>query len=180
MESTLKVLRKLTEEEITPELFSHFDRFQKVEQCWRKISGQWVIKDIAFTEQWGEEDYRFLVKCLKNTAATGGVIWACFIDGKLKGFTSVESSLLGSQKQYADLSCIHVSADARGLGLGRALFEKAAESAKVLGAEKLYISAHSSVESQAFYKRMGCVEALEYDAHHVEQEPCDCQLEYLL
>ena len=180
MESVSKVLRKLTEEEITTELFDHFDRYQKVEQCWRKLDGQWVIKDIAFTEQWGQADYCFLVKCLKNTVATGGVVWACFIDEKLKGFTSVEKELLGSRKQYADLTCIHVSADARGTGLGRALFEKAAESAKDLGAEKLYISAHSSVESQAFYKRMGCVEASEYDPHHVEQEPCDCQLEYCL
>lgn len=47
----------------------------------------------------------------------------------------------------------------------------------MLGAQALYISAHSSVESQAFYKAMGCVEAKEYQAFHVEKEPCDCQLE---
>ena len=44
-------------------------------------------------------------------------------------------------------------------------------------AKKLYISAHSAVESQAFYKAMGCVEAEEYNAEHVEKEPYDCQLE---
>ena len=81
------------------------------------------------------------------------------------------------QKQYADLSSIHVSADARGKGLGRALFQKAEEAGRGLGARALYISAHSSVESQAFYKAMGCVEAKEYQAFHVEKEPCDCQLE---
>lgn len=36
------------------------------------------------------------------------------------------------------------------------------------------------VESQAFYKRMGCVEAAEYDRAHIEKEPCDCQLECAL
>ena len=46
--------------------------------------------------------------------------------------------------------------------------------------KKLYISAHSAVESQAFYKKMGCVEAEEYDPAHTAAEPCDCQLEYLL
>ena len=86
----------------------------------------------------------------------------------------------GGKCRYADLSCIHVSADCRGEGLGRLLFLKAAESAVELGAEKLYISAHSSVESQAFYRSMGCAEAEEYNARHVELEPCDCQLEYLL
>ena len=39
------------------------------------------------------------------------------------------------------------------------------------------ISAHSAVESQAFYKSMGCVEAEVYNQKHVEDEPYDCQLE---
>ena len=51
------------------------------------------------------------------------------------------------------------------------------ERAKLSGAAKLYISAHSSVETQAFYRKMGCVEAQAYDRHHVEAEPFDCQLE---
>lgn len=84
---------------------------------------------------------------------------------------------MGSRKQYADLTSIHVSADARGHGLGRRLFLLAEDTARQLGAEALYISAHSAVESQAFYKAMGCVEAAEYLPIHVEQEPCDCQLE---
>ena len=52
--------------------------------------------------------------------------------------------------------------------------------AKAKGAKKLYISAHSSVESQAFYKAIGCREAEEYSQPHVEKEPCDCQLEKIL
>ena len=45
------------------------------------------------------------------------------------------------------------------------------------GAKKLYISAHSAVETQAFYRAMGCVEAQEYNQKHVEAEPYDCQME---
>lgn len=170
-------VRRLAEQELTPGLFAHFDRFQAVEQCWRKVGGAWAVREVAFTERWGSEEYETLVDCLRNTVQTGGAVWGAFLNGKLKDFCSVEGGLLGSRKQYADLSSIHVSADARGTGLGRELFEKAAESGKELGAEKLYISAHSSVESQAFYRRMGCVEAEEYDARHAELEPCDCQLE---
>ena len=169
--------RPLTKEELVPELFRCFDRFQIVEKCWRKVEGQWVVKDVVFTERWGEEDYRFLCQCLQNTVATGGQVWGAFLEGRLKGFASVEGSLIGSQKQYADLTSIHVSADARGHGLGRQLFQRAEETGRRLGAKALYISAHSSVESQAFYKAMGCVEATEYIPAHVEQEPCDCQLE---
>ena len=36
-------------------------------------------------------------------------------------------------------------------------FANIKEWAKQKGAKKLYISAHSAVESQAFYKSMGCV-----------------------
>lgn len=173
-------IRQLGEEEIDLGLFAWFDRFQPVEQCWRMENGEWSVKPIAFTERWGEEDYRTLVACLKNTVKTGGTVWGAFLEGKLKGFASVERGLLGSRKEYADLSSIYVSADRRGGGLGRRLFYKGAESGKALGAQKLYISAHSSVESQAFYKAVGCVEAQEYDRRHSEVEPCDCQLEYSL
>lgn len=46
--------------------------------------------------------------------------------------------------------------------------------------KKLYLSAHSAVETQAFYAAMGCVEAREYNEAHVASEPFDCQMEYAL
>lgn len=42
------------------------------------------------------------------------------------------------------------------------------------------MSTHSSEETQAFYKAMGCMEAVEYNEKLVSEEPCDCQLEYCL
>ena len=103
-----------------------------------------------------------------------------FLDNALKGFVSVESSLFGNTEKYLDLTSLHVSADLRGNGIGKALFLKAGRWAKAHGAKKLYISAHSAVETQAFYRSMGCVEAQEYNRQHVEAEPFDCQLEYLI
>lgn len=171
------VFRKLDFEEINTELFSSFIRKQTVTDCRRKINGQWVVKSDPFTDDWGDKEYIFLVCCLKNTVKTGGFVYGAFIDGKLKGFTSVESTLFGTEKQYADLTSIHVSADMRGKGIGKNLFEAAKVFAKKAGAKKLYISAHSAVETQAFYKAMGCVEAEEYSPAHTEKEPFDCQLE---
>lgn len=75
---------------------------------------------------------------------------------------------------------LYVSRDMRGRGIGRRLFETAKEYARKIGTEKLYISAHSAVETQAFYKAVGCVEASEYQKKHVEKEPFDCQLECAL
>ena len=93
---------------------------------------------------------------------------------------SVEAALFGREQKYLDLTSIHVSEDMRGLGIGRELFLSAKKWAKEKGASKLYISAHSSVESQAFYRKMGCVEAAVYNRQHVEAEPFDCQLECAL
>lgn len=172
--------RKLNENEIDRQLFAHFIRHQNVTKCWRKVDGQWYIRDIAFIDDWSEEDYGVLVRCLRNTVRTGGLVLGAFCGEQLKGFVSVEPELTGSRREYMDLSSIHVSEDMRGQGIGKELFLAAKDWAKAHGGQKLYISAHSAVESQAFYCRMGCAEAQEYNAAHVAAEPCDCQLECVL
>ncbi len=169
--------RTLQAEEISRELFQDFIRHQIVTKCRRKENGGWVVKNAPFVDDWSEREYEILISCLKNTILTGGVVYAAFFDGKLKGFVSVEPELFGDGQKYADLSSIHVSEDRRRQGIGRTLFHAAKDWAKKKGAEKLYISAHSAVESQAFYQSMGCVEATVYHPRHVEEEPYDCQLE---
>lgn len=116
-----------------------------------------MVKPDTFVDDWSAEDYAFLVKCLKNTVHTGGIVYGAFWDGCLKGFTSVEGELFGSEKQYADLTCIHVSEEMRGSGIGKKLFSLAADWAREHGAKKLYISAHPAVETQAFYRVRGCM-----------------------
>ena len=169
--------RNLSLNEMRTELFDGFIRRQNVTECWRKENGKWKIKDDPFIDDWSESDYQILVDCLRNTIITGGFVYAAFYKGILKGFTSVESVLFGGEQKYMDLSSIHVSEDMRNKGIGAELFLAAKEWAKDKGAKKLYISAHSAVESQAFYKKMGCVEAEVYDRKHVDKEPYDCQLE---
>ena len=78
-----------------------------------------------------------------------------------------------------DLS-VYVRKDLRGQGMGKELFALAAGAARRMGGEKLYISSHSAVETQAFYRGMGCRDAEEIDAAHAAREPFDCQLEYIL
>jgi len=169
--------RALRKEEIRRELFAHFRRRQEVTKCWRREEGRWCVKDDPFIDDWTEEDYQFLLSCLRNTLETGGFVCAAFDGGWLKGFVSVEPGLFGGEQKYLDLSSLHVSEDMRRRGIGTALFLAAEEWARAHGAKKLYISAHSAVESQAFYKRMGCTEAAVYNEAHVQKEPFDCQLE---
>ena len=70
--------------------------------------------------------------------------------------------------------------DMRRSGIGRTLFQMAAEWARTQGAAKLYISSHSAIETQRFYRSLGCVDAAQPQQKHVEAEPFDCQLEYRL
>ncbi len=169
--------RNICADELGRELFNKFIRHQEVTKCWRKENNEWIIKEEPFIDDWTETDYQILISCLKNTITTGGFVQGAFHNGNLKGFVSVEPGLFGGEQKYLDLSSIHVSEDMRNKGIGTSLFIAAKEWAKKKGAHKLYISAHSAVESQAFYKKMGCVEAEVYHQKHVNEEPYDCQLE---
>jgi hypothetical protein len=59
--------RELKKSEISESLFANFNRYQDVKKCWRKENDEWILKDIAFTEQWGSDEYKVLTKCLQNT-----------------------------------------------------------------------------------------------------------------
>ena len=77
----------LTQQQIGPELFSGFDRWQNVTRCWRKENGSWVLRDISFIDDWNEEEYTFLYDCLKNTLNTGGDVIAALEGNRLLGFS---------------------------------------------------------------------------------------------
>ena len=171
------IYRTLNISELNRELFADFIRHQVVNDCWRRENDAWVIKPDPFTDDWSEEDYQELLTHLREICLSGGFIYAAFWHGKLKGFVSVAPGRFGNKKEYMDLTNIHVSEDMRRKGIGKTLFLAAAAWARDQGAEKLYISAHSAVESQAFYHSMGCIEATQYQQGHVDKEPIDCQLE---
>lgn len=172
-----KILR---EEEIDRRLFRFFIRRQVVNQCLFRKNDAWVVRSAPFVDDWTEEDYRILIDCLRNTIRTGGLVCGAFSNGELKGFVSVENEFFGGENRYLDLSSLHVSEDMRRNGIGKALFYIASEWAKKQGAKKLYISSHSAIESQAFYRSMGCIDAAEYNQKHVEAEPYDRQIEYII
>lgn len=95
--------RKVALEEIDRQLFRAFVRRQDVTKCWRKEGGDWVIRDIAFIDDWSEADYAYLVTCLRGTLEGGGVLFGAFEGGVLKGFASVEGRPLGSRADMLDL-----------------------------------------------------------------------------
>ncbi len=62
-------------------------------------------------------------------------------------------------------------------GVVRGLFERVRAAALGLGATRLHIGAHPSVETQAFYRGLGCRLARYVHAPMLEREPLDLQLE---
>jgi len=172
--------QKLRQEEIGLDLLDTFNRYQEVKRCWRKDGNQWILKDISFTEDWNAKKKYAVAIGLQECIAKNGFVFGAFIDCKLIGFSSLSSDFFGINSEYLEMQMIHVSAEYRGKGIGKKLFELIVDSAKSLGARKLYISAQSSEESQAFYKAVGCVEAKEINQTIAENEPYDCQLEYVI
>lgn len=174
------VCRALRMEELTDELLSSFIRRQEVTLCRRRIGVEWHMVSCPFVDDWTQEQLLHQLHDLQTTLSSGGAAFGAFWNGQLKGFAAVDAHPLGPQDSYRDLLSLHVSADCRGRGMGRALFTLAAYWARKDGAKKLYISAHSAQETQAFYSAMGCVDTLWPSPEHIALEPFDCQMEYAL
>ena len=88
------IYRKPEIHEIDRSLFRGFIRRQVVTDCLRREGDKWVIKSDPFIDDWSEEDYAFLVTCLKNTLSSGGFVYGAFEQNVLKGFVSVEPKLM--------------------------------------------------------------------------------------
>ena len=106
--------------------------------------------------------------------------FGAFDGGRIIGFAIVSHRIFGTTSRYVQLVCFQISEEYRRQGIGRKLFSLACEEARRLGAEKLYISAHSSKESQAAYRALGCTPAEEVNEGLAAAEPFDVQMEYRL
>ena len=174
--------RELTPQDLYPDLLQTFNRYQEVRRCWRIENDNWVLKDIAFTEQW-DENLKKEIVCIDftNCLNSGGAVWGVFNEcNDIFAFASLLSDFFGSENQYLQLMQIHVSYDYRNKGIGKELFKISAEKARQMGAKKLYVSTHSSEESQIFYKSIGCTDAEEINIKLAEHEPYDRQMEFAL
>ena len=173
-------VRELNIDDINESLLDYFNRYQEVNKVWRVENDRKVIKDISFTEDWNYTKKQTIINEFKETLLNNGAVFGAFEETILIGFASLSDMLLGENKEYIQLLQLQVSYDFRGKGIGKMLFHKCAEKANRLGANKLYISGHSSIETMCFYTRMGCVDAKWLYERQVELEPYDCQLEYVL
>jgi serine/threonine-protein kinase len=173
--------KRLDLSDLSPDMLKSFHRYKEVKKSWRKIDGEWVLIDNPYIEDW-DDDFKnkIITEDFPQAIKSGGAVFGAYDDGKLIGFFALDGNLIGSEKQYAWLVLCHVSAEYRHHGIGKKLFNLAVEVARGLGTPKMYISANSSEESQAFYRAVGCVHAEEIIPELFEAEPYDVHMEYLL
>lgn len=157
-----------------------FRRHQTITECWRNVDGELKLVPNNFTENWPVEKCREVAAGISCRLEKDLSAFGAFCKNRIVGFVTVEHEIFGKSSKYVNLEQFQVSEDFRGRGIGRKLFALACSEAKSFDAQKLYISAHSSKESQAAYKALGCAPAVEVNEKMTAEEPFDIQMEFVL
>ncbi len=154
----------------------NFEFNQQAFKCWRMVDGNYKLVPVCYVEELNLQERRKMALKLITEFNLNSVAFAAMLGDSIVGFVLLNCELFGSEKQYMDLSEFYISKPYRRLGIGEKLFYCSCAEAKILGAAKIYISAHSAEESIVAYKKYGCVFAKEADLAHVEKEPYDLSL----
>ena len=172
--------RRLDNNNFTGNSLDDFVRHQTVTKCWRKIDNDWKLVPNVYEENWSQVQCREIAKDVVHNINLDQTGFGAFDGERIIGFATVSHCVFGVTARYVQLVCLQISEEYRHQGIGRKLFSLACEEARQLGADKLYISAHSSKETQAAYRALGCTPAEEVNEGLAAAEPFDVQLEYRL
>ncbi|MGN0640694.1 MAG: GNAT family N-acetyltransferase [Oscillospiraceae bacterium] len=160
----------LSENNFNENSLDNYVRTQNVKKVYRRQGEEYVLVDMPYVEDWSLEKKRSVAKDISSKEY---ISYVALDDGKVVGFIGLKKQLVGD---YMILDMMHTSAEYRGKGLGRKLFELGKDAARKAGAKALYISACSSEETIAFYKAMGAVVTKDTIKEIEEDEPCDLQM----
>lgn len=161
------------------ECIRQMDGSQYIGRAWRNINGELRLVDINYQDPDFPEGCENHLTRLRQTVMSGGIAIGAFDqDSKLIGFSALNAEPFGTECQYALLDQLFISLEHRRQGIGKQLLLRTAAAAKISGIDKLYICAGSSEETIAFYRAVGCVDAMEINHTLYEQDERDIQLEY--
>jgi 3-methyladenine DNA glycosylase AlkD/ribosomal protein S18 acetylase RimI-like enzyme len=171
----MRVVYKIIDQKnVTKDFLKDFVRYQQTTEVLFVKNKKLHKKDDRFIDAWDKEKLESISLYLKNL---NGVIVGGFDGDKVVGFACVELKIFDG---YMNMPYIHVDRNYRGKQIGRNLFNIISKVAIDNKASKLYISGHPSVETQAFYERLGCTLATKINKELYEIEPLDIQLEKTL
>ena len=172
--------RRLDNNSFNSHSLDDFVRHQTVTACWRMTDGDWKLVPIVYEENWSQAQCREIAEDVAHHINLDQTGFGAFDSERIIGFATVSHRIFGVTARYVQLVCFQISEEYRRHGIGRKLFSMACEEARRLGADRLYISAHSSKESQAAYRALGCTHAEEVNEELAAAEPFDVQMEYRL
>ena len=169
--------QRLNADNFTAHSLDDFVRHQTVAECLRKTGNEWKLVPNVYEENWSQVQCREIAEDVVHRINLDQTGFGAFDDERIIGFATVSHRIFGAAARYVQLVCFQISEKYRRQGIGRKLFSMACEEARQLGADKLYISAHSSKESQAAYRALGCTPAEEVNQELAAAEPFDVQME---
>lgn len=172
------VFKNTQKDLLKPGFLYGFDRYQVTTHVKYVNGGVLDVKENHFTEEWSKAKLDSITRFLKHTVSEGGVLITANDSDQIVGFACLQPNIFF--KEYINLPYFHITRSHRRKGIGKAMFERICEEARKLGAKKLYISSHPSLETQAFYENMGCVLTKRINRQLLSIEPLDIHLEKTL
>ncbi len=171
--------RQLTRLEI--ELLYQIDRTETIEHIYYAREGKLVLeKEHWDVPDWRAEDKQQRITALQMLFDNGATFFGAFDGDLLTGMAVLDHHLISSGNQRLNLEGLWVNDAYRGRGIGKALFQAAAQAARQRGAQSLYVSSTPSENTVRFYQRLGCQPAKPIDPHLYKKEPEDIHLELML
>ena len=144
--------QRLNADNFTNHSLDDFVRRQTVTECWRKINNDWKLVPNVYQENWSQVQCREIAEDVVHYINLDQTGFGAFDGERIIGFATVSHRIFGVKARYVQLVCLQI----------------------------LYISAHSSKESQAAYRALGCTLAEEVNEELAAAEPFDVQMEYRL
>lgn len=169
--------KKLQKSDFHDGLLDSFNRYQETKRVVYMQDNSLLEKDDYFIENWDKEKKIKMINYFKNLVEKNGIFIGVFFQENLIGFGTLENIIFND---YINLHYLHISNEFRNRGLGKILFNYLSDEALSLGAKMLYISTHPSVETQNFYRKMGCVLTKNINPEILALEPFDIQLEKII
>ena len=168
--------RRLSREEISK--LSQIDRTEIIDDVYYMRDGALVLeKEHHDVPQWSDADKQRRIEGLQQVFDQGATFYGAFDGNNLVGMSVLDHNPVRSGEKRLNLEGLWVSHGYRGSGVGRKLFQLAADEARERKAKAMYVSATPSKNTVHFYQRLGCKSAEPVDAYLYKNEPDDIHLE---
>lgn len=164
------IIKKITNNNFSVINLDNFNRQQQITRIFVKKDGNYELEEQHGIMDWTINKKREVARDLVDC---NYISYLALEENKIVGFMSLVKKL-ASNRMILDL--IQVDQNYRSKGIGRELWKKAIEEARIAGAKEIYISAFPAEETINFYKAMGADVTDNPIISIANDEPDDLQL----